>query len=322
MLKLSRTRVQSIMCFLVVIFAALNCIQDFSAYTKEFDALGHDSRNERNLDIMHQEQGEDQPAASNSVGSANDVINNISLTTTKHDSSTAVPRQEIEMTAPAASGSTGVHFSGDKVRVFNTSNSNNGATIEEFTVTPSATPSVTPSATPSVTPSATPSASGISQRNENKKEIIFIVMGERKNFKVWFQRLNINNKNHPARISFIYGSYDESVNATEDNVICEQSNELFDCQTLFIPGTTWTQGRNRLAEEALRKEKKRGMKYDYWGFADDDVQLICDECVNLDHHECPESLSLKCWNRFLPPLQLRVHFLKMPLLLFWRRVGR
>ena len=85
------------MCFLVVMFAALNCIQDFSAYTKEFDALGHDSRNERNLDIMHQEQGEDQPAASNSVGSANDVINNISLTTTKHDSSTAVPRQEIEM---------------------------------------------------------------------------------------------------------------------------------------------------------------------------------------------------------------------------------
>jgi hypothetical protein len=67
MLKLSRTRVQSIMCFLVVMFAALNCIQDFSAYTKEFDALGHDSRNERNLDIMHQEQGEDQPAASNSV---------------------------------------------------------------------------------------------------------------------------------------------------------------------------------------------------------------------------------------------------------------
>ncbi len=66
MLKLSRTRVQSIMCFLVVIFAALNCIQDFSAYTKEFDALGHYSRNERNLDIMHQEQGKDQPAATNS----------------------------------------------------------------------------------------------------------------------------------------------------------------------------------------------------------------------------------------------------------------
>ena len=147
-------------------------------------------------------------------------------------------------------------------------------TIEEFTVTPS--------------------ASDISQHNENKKEILFIVMGERKNFKVWFQRLNINNKNHPARVTFIYGSYDESVNATEDNVICEQSNELFDCQTLFIPGTKWTEGRNRLAEEALRKEKKRGMKYDYWGFADDDVQLICDECIKLDL--CKQ--SFKCWNRF------------------------
>ena len=211
------------------------------------------------------------------------MIHNATPSSSKTMADSATP---CIVTAPAASGSTGVHFSGDKVRVFNTSNSNNGATIEEFTVTPSATPSVTPS--------ATPSASDISQHNENKKEIIFIVMGERKNFKVWFQRLNINVRNH---VTFIYGSYDESVNATEDNVICEQSNELFDCQTLFIPGTTWTQGRNRLAEEALRKEKKRGMKYDYWGFADDDAQLICDECVNLE--ECPESLSLKCWNRFL-----------------------
>lgn len=148
-------------------------------------------------------------------------------------------------------------------------------TIEEFTVT-------------------TTSASDISQHNENKKEILFIVMGERKNFKVWFHRLNINTKNHPARLTFIYGSYDESVNATEDNVICEQSNESFDCQTLFIPGTTWTEGRNRLAEEALRKEKKRGRKYDYWGFADDDVQLICHSCIKLDL--CSE--SFKCWNNF------------------------
>ena len=88
---------QSFMYFLVVMsLAALNWIQHLSVYTKE-KTLNDNSRTKRNLDIMHQEQGEDQPAASNSVGSANDVINNISLTTTKHDSSTAVPRQEIEM---------------------------------------------------------------------------------------------------------------------------------------------------------------------------------------------------------------------------------
>ena len=53
---------QSFMYFLVVMsLAALNWIQHFSVYTKEY-TLSDNSR----LDIMHQEQGKDQPAATNS----------------------------------------------------------------------------------------------------------------------------------------------------------------------------------------------------------------------------------------------------------------
>ena len=52
----------SFMYFLVVMsLAALNWIQHFSVYTKEY-TLSDNSR----LDIMHQEQGKDQPAATNS----------------------------------------------------------------------------------------------------------------------------------------------------------------------------------------------------------------------------------------------------------------
>ena len=38
--------------------------------------------------------------------------------------------------------------------------------------------------------------------------------------------------------------------------------------------STWTQGRNRLYELALRQELLRGAEYKYFIFADDDVQLI------------------------------------------------
>jgi hypothetical protein len=60
------SRQQSFMYFLVVMsFAALNWIQNFSVYTNEY-TLSNNSRTKRNLDIMHQEQGKDQPAATNS----------------------------------------------------------------------------------------------------------------------------------------------------------------------------------------------------------------------------------------------------------------
>mmetsp|Transcript_6421 Transcript_6421/g.9408 ORF Transcript_6421/g.9408 Transcript_6421/m.9408 type:complete len:132 (-) Transcript_6421:642-1037(-) len=58
---------QSFMYFLVVMsLAALNWIQHFSVYTKEEYTLSDNSRTKMNLDIMHQEQGKDQPVATNS----------------------------------------------------------------------------------------------------------------------------------------------------------------------------------------------------------------------------------------------------------------
>jgi hypothetical protein len=58
------------------------------------------------------------------------------------------------------------------------------------------------------------------------------------------------------------------------------------CQTLFIPSTTWTEGRNLLAEDAVYAEAKLGKKYKYWAFSDDDVYVVCNGDVK----------GLQCWN--------------------------
>jgi hypothetical protein len=41
----------------------------------------------------------------------------------------------------------------------------------------------------------------------------------------------------------------------------------------FYPHSTWTMGRNRLYQLGLRQEQLRGEEYDYFIFADDDIEL-------------------------------------------------
>ncbi len=97
-------------------------------------------------------------------------------------------------------------------------------------------------------------------------DILVIVMGERKTFSLWLERIGPIN----GSLSLLFGSFDEQIPTSE----CQNENDL-PCQVAFIPGTTWTEGRNLLAGEALRKEKRRGKKYDYWLFLDDDVDGNC-----------------------------------------------
>eukprot|EP01102_Stenamoeba_stenopodia_P011870 TRINITY_DN3677_c0_g1_i1.p1 TRINITY_DN3677_c0_g1~~TRINITY_DN3677_c0_g1_i1.p1 ORF type:complete len:784 (-),score=148.31 TRINITY_DN3677_c0_g1_i1:105-2456(-) len=46
-------------------------------------------------------------------------------------------------------------------------------------------------------------------------------------------------------------------------------------RTIWYPGSTWTEGRNRLYQEALEVEKYRGYKYRFMVFTDDDFQIEC-----------------------------------------------
>jgi len=128
-------------------------------------------------------------------------------------------------------------------------------------------------------------------------DILVLVMGEANSFNRWYK--NLKDIHTSPNISLIYASYDSeivgprnkvnvnvNVNGNgkdiKDNAIITSTTTWiptptnpFDFTTIHIPETTWTEGRNLLAEEALRKEKARGKEYSYWFFLDDDVEPIC-----------------------------------------------
>ncbi len=102
-----------------------------------------------------------------------------------------------------------------------------------------------------------------------QKDILVVTMGEKDAMSVWTERLGKID----ASLTLLYASYDKVIEEAFPK--CGDEHGLI-CQTAFIPHTTWTQGRNLLAAEALRMEKRRGKEFDYWLFLDDDVDLQCD----------------------------------------------
>ena len=108
---------------------------------------------------------------------------------------------------------------------------------------------------------------------KNETDILVLVMGELGALEKWYNIL----KSIDATFSFIYASFDAQISQEQNAIYME--NATFPFQVIFIPGTTWTQGRNILAEEAIRLEKKRGKEFSHWLFMDDDVVPLCyEEC--------------------------------------------
>jgi hypothetical protein len=116
---------------------------------------------------------------------------------------------------------------------------------------------------------------------DHDTKIMMVVMGQKEKFPDWLKILSaINN----ITLSFIYGSFDEAISTDECDSHKLHADRNFDCSTLYIPNTTWTEGRNMLAGEVLKREKsdndedaEKGEVYDWWVFADDDLVPSCAE---------------------------------------------
>lgn len=116
-------------------------------------------------------------------------------------------------------------------------------------------------------------------------DIVVMVMGEAAVFRTWLHRL----QSIKGQLTFIYASFDEEI------LLTKHEWELdFNYDTLFVPNTTWTEGRTMLGEEALRKEKARTKEFDYWLFADDDADFTC-----LENEESRSFFGDEenCWQR-------------------------
>lgn len=111
---------------------------------------------------------------------------------------------------------------------------------------------------------------------KNETDILVMVMGQLKFLDKWYNIL----KSVDASISFVYASYDIQISQEQNATYLDDAT--FPFKAKFIPGTTWTQGRNMLAKEAVRLEKKRGKKFSHWLFMDDDINVKCeDEMIRI-----------------------------------------
>jgi hypothetical protein len=114
----------------------------------------------------------------------------------------------------------------------------------------------------------------------------------------------------PTSSFFVYASYDAPVNVSLSSCTGNKStlNGNMGCasssSTIFIPGTTWTQGRNKLIIEALRLERMFEKEYDYWLFLDDDVEIGREKPeIRMNMKSTPDEKLH--WNKFMDVLKDR-----------------
>jgi hypothetical protein len=105
--------------------------------------------------------------------------------------------------------------------------------------------------------------------------IAVAVMGEARVFSRWFHTLS-EQVTHSKQLSFIYGAYDDKEKSDENQQRCKEQVHFQTCHADFIPNTTWTQGRNILARHILTIEEQQDQEFDFWIFADDDLDLVVD----------------------------------------------
>lgn len=133
-----------------------------------------------------------------------------------------------------------------------------------------------------------PSLSLLSNSNDGKSpssstELILLVQGEAKLISSWIDLLQ---KVNDTRINMYYATFDEPITDPEP---CRRVG----CRTAFIPNTTWTEGRNELAKMAYWDEqvRRRGKRYDYWLFSDEDIVIKCVKSKTVE--------SWNCWEEYL-----------------------
>lgn len=124
--------------------------------------------------------------------------------------------------------------------------------------------------------------SALDTTGPNETSIIIAVMGEAKYFQKWYTTINkasnlsndsmLKRKTNRRAVTLLYGSFDAPINTS----LYSKRNELvnsIDCRSIYIPKTTWTEGRNLLAQEIRLDDERLNKKYDFWVFVDDDVRL-------------------------------------------------
>jgi hypothetical protein len=141
------------------------------------------------------------------------------------------------------------------------------------------------------------SGGNTSHTDDGPRRIVIAVMGEARLFYEWYQRLY--EKADSKQLSFIFGAFDSQV-SHENQTTCKEQftsqTHFQSCHVDYIPNTTWTQGRNLLARHILGMEEEQDRVFDYWIFADDDIELDCSASAGGAKSE------RRCWQHLVQQL--------------------
>ncbi|CAJ1956317.1 unnamed protein product [Cylindrotheca closterium] len=132
--------------------------------------------------------------------------------------------------------------------------------------------------------------------------LVVLVQGPVRILGDWKQRLR--DAGMEKKVLLVYASFDEPAQDPECDVLANGQWSPF-CRTMFIPGTTWTEGRNELVKYAHCEEQIREKEFRYWIFSDDDVDLSCHmpEDMNITTNNLNGAV---CWKSYFDFLETQM----------------
>lgn len=148
---------------------------------------------------------------------------------------------------------------------------------------------------------------------------IVLVQGEASAFSTWYHRIKevaeTYNNDSGGGVTLIFASYDVPLSPLHEPLcrggIVSVDSSRFSCQTMFIPQTTWTQGRNLLARAALCAEERIGHQFLYWTFSDDDAEMVCHvQQPGVPMEQSPRGVA--CWQRWFRLIQDQLYGADVP----------
>lgn len=126
-----------------------------------------------------------------------------------------------------------------------------------------------------------------------RRRIALGTMGGAEKLETWVALLSALPDDVRDGVSFFYSAFKGDLNAT---VVAAAGPAL--ASALEQRGTSWTQGRNLLAQAMYAEEVRRGVRFDYWVLSDGDA-LVTFDCYGCAQTTAPDLSGPACCTAYL-----------------------
>ena len=156
------------------------------------------------------------------------------------------------------------------------------------------------------------------EQQRHEYELLLLVQGSQSKIYEWCQRVMETGNDY---VLLVFASYDVETPNEEFNNIPNEVDlpNRTHCRSMYIPNTTWTQGRNELAKAAycVEQQLQQIRPFKYWIFADDDVDWKCPPRNNANQTIAKRNYTMptgRCWYRYFEYVRETVYTnMKVPI---------